>query len=525
MFWADSIAAEILERYREALKGKMPLIVRDEKTASGRVHIGSMRGVAVHGIVADILKSHGVDLKFLYEINDFDPMDGIPANLPESEWKQYLGLPLNKVPSPAPGAKNFAEYYAAEFMRIITESGFTPEFYRASELYESGNMNEVIRLALDRADAIRRIYLEVSGSQKPEVWLPISIICSDCGKIGTTQAFRWNGEQVEYRCTKGPGGAEGCGHEGKRSPFDGNAKLPWKVEWPAKWKVVGVQVEGAGKDHSTKGGARDVANHIAREVFSVDTPHDIPYEFFLVGGEKMSSSKGKGSSAAEVAALVPPSIIRLALLGTLPHRAINFDPAGETVPTWFDWHDKIAEKYWDTVGDDDARLFELIYHHQPPLKQFLPRFSSVAFVVQMQHLNIHMEFEKMKGGPLTAEESATLSERAKYAVQWLKEHAPERYRFTLHLDTIPESARTLSHDQKTALKQLLAFVDMHKDLEGQVLHTAIHEIRKTTGIDPKLFFSAIYLIFLGRDSGPQAGWFLSTLDRSFLIKRLQEAIV
>jgi len=44
------------------------------------------------------------------------------------------------------------------------------------------------------------------------------------------------------------------------------------------------------------------------------------------------------------------------------------------------------------------------------------------------------------------------------------------------------------------------------------------------GYDPKDLFSAIYLSFLGKESGPKAGWFLSVLDRKFLEKRLEEVI-
>ena len=43
-------------------------------------------------------------------------------------------------------------------------------------------------------------------------------------------------------------------------------------------------------------------------------------------------------------------------------------------------------------------------------------------------------------------------------------------------------------------------------------------------IDPREAFSAIYLIFIGKDSGPQAGWFLTSLDHDFVIKRFEEAI-
>ena len=78
---------------------------------------------------------------------------------------------------------------------------------------------------------------------------------------------------------------------------------------------MGVDVEGAGKDHSTKGGARDVANHIVREIYNQTSPFDVPYEFFLVGGKKMSSSKGRGSSAKEMSELFTPEVFRLVLIG------------------------------------------------------------------------------------------------------------------------------------------------------------------------------------------------------------------
>src|SRR6185312_6863624 len=149
--------------------------------------------------------------------------------------------------------------------------------------------------------------------------------------------------------------------------------------WPAKWKVYGVMVEGGGKDHSTKGGSRDVGNHIAREVYRYEPPFDIPYEFFLVGGKKMSSSKGRGSSAKDIAALVPPKILRLALLGKDINQAINFDPEGDTIPVLYDQYDKLAENFWAQTKDDYARLFEFIHPDRKiPQQSALPRFSQVA---------------------------------------------------------------------------------------------------------------------------------------------------
>ncbi len=523
MFWADKIAEDIKIKLADKIKSGKELVVRDEKTASGRVHIGSMRGVAIHGLVADVLNENGVKAKFLYEINDFDPMDGLPSYLDEGVYKEHMGKPLRDVPSPDGRAKNFAEYYAQEFKDVIRESGFTPEFYNASELYLSGRMNDVIRLALENANRIRDIYKEVSGSVKPDDWMPFNVVCEKCGKIGTTKVISFDGEEVEYVCQKSAvEWAEGCGHEGKMSPFDGNGKLPWKVEWAAKFKVVRVDIEGAGKDHSTKGGSRDVASAIAREVFGYSPPYDIPYEFFLIGGAKMSSSKGAGSSARDVADLLPEKMFRLALIARQPKHAINFDPSGDTIPKLFDRYDQIAKFTWDNVETDDVRLFELVHKNNPPTKYFLPRFSQVVFLSQMPHVDMYVEFELAKGEALTAQDKKEIDERAEYAEKWLDNYADDQYKFELQVDSIPQEAKNFTELQKKAMAKLLEFIEQSKEISGEDMHHKIHEIKAELEIEPKEFFSAIYIAFLGRTSGPQAGWFLSVLDREFLIKRLEE---
>ncbi len=505
MFWGERIADEVEARFG---KGSADLIIRDEKTPSGRVHIGSMRGVAIHGVISEVLTERGITNKFLYEFNDMDPMDGFPEYLPQ-EFKQHMGKPLRDIPSPDSKAKSFAEYFAQEFKEVITNAGFTPEFYNVSELYFAGKMDDAIRVALEHADEIRRIYKEVSGSVKADDWYPLQVICEHCGKVGTTKVTGFDGEKVSYRCEPNMvKWAQGCGHTGSVSPFGGKAKFPFKVEWPAKWKVVGVKVEGAGKDHSTKGGARDVAAHIAEAVFKYEAPLDAPYEFFLVAGKKMSSSKGRGSSAKEIAELVPAKILRLALMGKEINQAFNFDPEGDTIPVLYDQYDKLAQGSWTGVKDDYARLFEFIHPgHKTPEQSELPRFSQVAFAVQMPHIDINKEFPNA--------DPAELAERAEYAKRWLDAYAPEKFVFKLQ-ETLPEAATSLTAEQKDHLRSLLEFIESKDGMpSGEELHSKLHEMKE---------FKAIYLLFLNKDSGPKAGWFLSVLPKEFVTTRLKEAI-
>jgi len=139
----------------------------------------------------------------------------------------------------------------------------------------------------------------------------------------------------------------------------------------------------------------------------------------------------------------------------------------------------------------------------------------------MPHLDLEAEVERMKGLPLTDADRTEIRIRKRYAELWLV-HADEDYKFTLATDSLPEIARNLSVAQTSALSEVLAYVLAHEVLDGQELHTELHEIRKRHDIEPSEFFSALYGIFLGKASGPKAGWFLSVLDRDFLISRLRE---
>ena len=522
MFWADRIADHIRDT-RKPRDGKT-FVIRDEKTLSGRVHVGSMRGVAIHGIISEILSEYCVPNVYRYELNDFDPFDSIPAYLPQEKFREHLGKPLHTVPSPEEGFANFAERYGAEFTDVHKKAGFRPEYYRATELYGSGKIDALMKTALSHVNDVRRILKEVSGSEKDETWLPVSVVCEKCGKIMTTRAFDFDGETVGYVCDKNPDEAKSCGHTGRVAPWKGKAKLFWKVDWAAKWVALGVDVEGGGKAHSTKGGARDVSNHIARELFEYEPPYNIPYEFFLVGGKKMSSSKGRGSSAKEVADLFPSEVFRLALIGKDINQAINFEPEGDSVPRWYDWHDELADMVRKGVVDDFTRLYALTELPENRAESSAPwqmRFRELAFVLQMPHLSLSEEAARAKGSPLTEEESDRLAERAEYAKFWLRTYAPPEFRYELQ-KTLPSVS--LSDTQKKALALLHLYIDAG-ERTGEEIHVRLHELKAEVPIEPKELFAALYRIFLNRDSGPKAGWFLSVLLRDFVLKRLREASV
>ena len=525
MIWIDRVIGEIKERFASQIEKGAKLIIRDEKTLSGRVHVGSLRGIAIHGIIAQVLTEQNIPNVFRFELNDFDPMDEIPKNLERSEYMKYMGQPLFTVPAHQEGAENYPMVFGNELQDVVHHLQFPVEFYPLKPAYLGGKFNDVIREALEHAPEIRAIYREVSGSQKPDNWFPLQVICEQCGKVGTTQVTEWNGTTVSYVCKKDlVKWAEGCGHSGSVSPFDGHAKLPWKVEWPAKWKVFGVNIEGAGKDHSAAGGSREIGKRIVEEIFHYPNPYDIPYEFFNIGGKKMSASKGLGASAKEISDLLPPTLLRLLMIRKLPNQPIDFDPEGTTIPLLFDEFDRLSDHYFKrhkTPDEEFARTFALCQKEfpAPPKDLWQMRFTILSFVLQMPHLDPKEEAAKLKGVALTADEIKALEERSHYVQQWLNQYAPDSYRYTI---TKPGNViLKLVPKQFNAFETLTGKILNILDWNGASIHAAIHETKTECGIEPKELFEPLYKIFLNRSSGPQMGWFLSTFKRDEVLERLQ----
>jgi lysyl-tRNA synthetase class 1 len=526
MFWADEIA----------LEAASPQVVNDSKTPSGTIHVGALRGVVIHDAITRALRDRGLETRFLYGIDDLDPMDS--ATLATREGvAEYMGIPLANVPPPQGSREpSWARHYAQTFLDTFARLGIHPELYWASEQYAAGLFDGFIREALDRAADVRRVYAEVSHVDHGPDWLPLQVICEQCGRIGTTFASDWDGETVAYRCLPDlVDWATGCGHAGRVSPFGGRAKLPWNLHWVAKWRLFGVTVEAGGKDLSTRGGSRDRSDALARQVFDVTPPRNVPYEFLTIGGRKMKSSAGSGAAADAMVELLPPEIVRFLMLRYRPNTAIEFDPAGETIPRLFDEYDAyVAAATTGPVSDADAeehaqrrRIVELAQLPGNELPTwFLPPFVQVATYAQMPGATTERMAEQIgrhRGVPLDAPEVGELASRLETVERWLPDWAPERIRFSVALDGLPEAAGALTEPQRRYLESLATVLRTTDAWDGETLQSIIFDRARELQLPPGKAFNAIYLSFVGRASGPRAGSLFASLDRQFVIDRLRAA--
>jgi lysyl-tRNA synthetase, class I len=523
MFWADKIAADAQENQ----------IVNDSKTPSGRVHVGSLRGVVIHDVIHRALKHAGKPPKFLYGVDDYDALDTVPHYLDQEKFAPYLGFPLCNVPSPGENASDYAKYFMGEFLEVFEYLGVRPEIYYLRDLYRSGRLNDYIDTFLKNAHLVREAYLEVSKAQRPDNWYPFQVICEQCGKIATTVVTAYNGSEVFYTCQPdATDWVKGCGHSGWVSPFDGNGKLPWKVEWVAKWDFLGVSIELAGKDHSQKGGSRDVANAICRKVLKKQPPFHSPYEFILVNGTKMSSSKGVGSSAKEIAELLPPELLRFLMLRTQPKTVINFAPNYETIVRLFRDYDTLIERYRNLPPEAQAEaalpeeLMPLLYSQlDGVIKPYQPiDFSTLISLLQVPHLDIHQEIEKRSVQPLNEYDRQIAKQRIAVAQKWLADYADEEEKLVLYLDKMPEQAKQLTQEQVTYLEKLGQNLSGIGAWDTEELQTTLFATAKELEMQQPVAFKAVYFSFLGKERGPKAGALLSYLERGFVIDRLHEVV-
>lgn len=495
MFWADKILQN-----RKAKE-----CIDDGWTPSGIVHMGGMKGPVIHDVLFRILKEQGKEVRYVFSFDDFDPIDGLPPTLIDS-FRQYMGIPTLMVPSPD-GNGTFADFYANKMREMFKAYGVEADIYLASENYKNGVYNEGIKIMLDNVIKVRAVYEKMYKKPVKENWYPLQVICPQCNKLGTTKVTDWDGKEVTFTCEPHlVKWAEGCGTTGKISPFDGNAKMPWKPEWTVKWDTFNVTIEWSGKDHMSKGASFELAANIFKTVFHKEAPMAVGYEFILLNGKKMSSSKGIGLTAEAFLAVVPAQIARFLLIKTEPTRAVEFNPVGtEIIPKLFDEYQKAAEEYFNKEETDMARAFEL---SQIGEVKKIPtiRFSVLAQWVQMPNMQ-----DKIK--------TEGLEEWAKYARVWVENYAPDSEKFMIQKE-MPAAAKDLSTEQKELLQKLAT--DLDKDWNAEDLQTQIYELGKSIGLNGKQTFAAIYTSLIGKDHGPKAAWIILSLEKDFVQKRFAD---
>lgn len=494
--WARSIAEEI----RRARPG--PYTIATGVSPSGPIHLGNLREVFIADSVARALRERGEKARLIYIADSFDPLRKVYPFLPAA-YEAHVGKPLSEIPDPEGCCPSYAEHFLKGLdvlSDLEIEEGFDAMWrpssrtvlpLRSDRLYKEGRYSEAIRTALDRRDDLARIIAEVSTREVPEEWSPFMPICQRCGRLDRTSVTGHDATHADYTCR--------CGHSG-RAPYAGGGKLGWRIDWPARWKLLGVSVEPFGKDIGAAGGSHDTGVRIAREVFGFEPPHPIYFEHILLKGEaggKLSKSAGRTLTARELLDIMPPRTLRALMTRTHPRKAIRFDPGLELM------RDLDDPSFLALLGPDPARV---PFGHMVTLVQIAPDAGGLRAALARSGF----------GGV----EPRAVEAQARRARNWLERWAPAEVKFSLR-NELPAEARALAPEVKRALGLLAENFDPGRGAEA--LHNAIYDAAGKAGVAAQDLFRALYLAFLGQPSGPRAGWFLASLDPAFVRGRLEEA--
>ena len=515
MHWAEVFAEELLKKQKKH-------VLATGITPSGPIHIGNMREILTTDAVYRCLIEKDGKAEFIYIADDFDPLRKVYPYLPK-EYEKHVGKPISDIPCPCKKHKSYADHYLGSFLRSLEEIGVAPKVYRASEMYTSGKYVEAIQIALENTEKIKKIIETISKRELPKGWLPFNIRCEKCGKLTTAKPILYEYPTIEYSCE--------CGYEGEVDIRKGGVgKLPWRVDWPARWKMLNITFEPCGKDLATVGGARDTGKKIVEEIYNYPHPEVIVYEFILLKGKgAMHSSKGTALSAEEMLHMTPPEVLRFFLMKNQPNKHLTFDD-GLGLLNLVDEYDKEERAYFgkeeETKGMKDLKkTYELSQPQTVPktMPYHLP-YRHLVTLVQIGQTwdevkNILLRTEQIPKN-LKKEDEEHLRQRADHVQYWLDNFAPDMVKFEVK-ESLPKLS--LSKEQKTLLTTLQEKLP-HINWDPEEIHNAIYEVSEQKNLQIKTAFKTIYQIILNQEKGPRAGYFLSNLDKQFVLERITEAV-
>lgn len=528
--WADLAAAKTLAAHPDA----DTVTVAAGITPSGVVHIGNFREVITVDLVARALRDRGAKVRFIYSWDDFDVLRKVPENMPQPDMlRANLRRSISSVPDPYGEHDSYAAHNIAEFEGSLAPLGIRPEFIRQSQRYRAGVYAEGIRKALAHAAEIREILNAVrdkttANTRLEDDWLPLSGFCDACGR--DTLDLQASGEwTVRYTCSSCQHSAEVDLRRG------GGLKLPWRIDWPMRWAHERVCFEPGGKDHSTAGGSFDTAKDIVRVVYGWRAPEYVGYDFVRIKGRagKISSSKGEVVTVADCLEVYEPELLRYLFVSYRPNTEfqISFDL---DVVNLYEGYDRARRLAYGLEEAKDPKARPLaqralqlasVDHRrivQGEPMPFVPAFRDLGVVLQIfdGDLDKTVRHYELAGLVRSDEERARTRQRARCAWNWLRDFAPDEFRYQLRREPV---RRDLSPEQALCLSRLVAAlrdVDFRSEDNFPVLKT----LWEGSGLDNKTFFPVVYDLLIAREKGPKLTTLLVAMGKPRALALLEPSL-
>ncbi|MGA2680291.1 MAG: lysine--tRNA ligase [Candidatus Bathyarchaeia archaeon] len=520
--WYDMMAKKVIDRERGLGRDMSKLRTEMGLGASGFPHIGSLGDAARSYTVTLALKGLGFDSELIAYCDDKDGLRKVPVGL-SKDLEKYLGYPVSSIPDPFGCHESYGKHMSSLLLESLDKCGIRYRYFSAKEVYQKGLLLNEIRTILLNAKKVGEIVKEEVGQERYTEVLPFFPVCSNCGRIYTTKAYKFEPEtdKVLYKCEgleiRGKL-IEGCGHNGEANVAKGEGKLTWKGEFAARWKALDIRFEAFGKDIAD---SVKINDRICREVLCFEPPSHARYEMFLdKGGKKISKSAGNvftpqvwfryGS---------PQSLLLLMLKRFVGTRTLDVSD----IPVYMNELDHLEDTYFGKkkAGEKEAirlrGLFEYCYVTEPPSKARIHvPYNLMAFLVKMAPKDFPEDYvvEKLRSyGYMQKSQAldANLKQRIEYALNWIGD-----------FEEIKETDVTLKSEEKAAVAELIAKLETED--EPDKIQNAIFNAAKNNGVQPGSFFKTLYQILMGAPQGPRLGPYVLAMGKQNVIAALKRAI-
>ena len=507
MQWLNNIVDELITRHPEG-----EILVSSGVSPSGTYHLGTLREVLTAEVILRELKRRGRHARHIHVVDDLDVFRKVPVDV-SADFEQYLGRPLCDVPSPDGADGSYADYFLRDLLDAARGLHLEMEVMRAHEKYRNGFFVPAIEKALTNIDAIRGALETISGRKLEAQWSPVQIIENGYLKNRQFISIDTASKQLTY--------SDNEGQESTVSYETGEVKLNWRIDWPARWALLGVNAEPFGRDHATKGGSYDTGVAIVNDVFDGVPPLPVPYNFINRTGDtkKMSKSAGDTVTAAELLTMLPAEVVWFFLLRYAPDKLLFFDTA-DTLMRLFDEFSELLSKP-DKSADEQQLLDLCLQGVDEPTVSRIPFTHLVAsYQASLKDVDKTLAVIGRTEHAETANQDRTIiTAELKFIDEWLERRAPEEVKFALSESVDFDQ---FNDQQKSFFVGLADKISLApEDADGAWFHNAIYEFKTEGGMGPKDLFQALYGLLIGQASGPRAGWFLSILPRDWLVARLR----
>lgn len=512
MQWLNKIVDEIIAKHPEG-----EILVESGGSPSGTYHLGHLRELVIADAILLELKNRNRQAKHIYYVDDLDALRKIPVNVP-TEFEKYLGRPLSNIPAPDGSDKSYSEYFVQDLVKAAEALSIEVEFMYTHDRYASGFFVSAIEKALEQVDTVRQVLENISGHKLGEEWSPIQINEDGYLKKRRFISFDKDNQKITY--------IDRDGQQRTTSYKNGEVKLDWRVDWPARWWLLDVQAEPFGRDHATKGGSYDTGAALCQDVFNHQPPIPVPYDFINLAGDnkKMSASKGTGLDAITAVRVLPAEIVRFFMLRYAPSKRLYFDPVEGVIRLIDDYAALLADP---NKTEDEKKLIDLANMGKDSMVSSLP-FSHLIASFQAARLDNELTISVLQRTPeyehRVRAEKEIIKRQLSFIQMWLDNWAPEDVKFNIE-ENIEHLLPSFTEEEKNYLKALGDKVaQAPPDADGEWFHKAIYSFKDEHGLSPAELFPPLYRALINKEAGPRAGWFLSDLNRQdhdWLVGRLR----